>query len=123
MDQPTVPTAAVVVISENKVLLVKHGPKAKHYEGVYGLPSGKVEPEETELQTAARELTEETGLIAQGALIDFPNNFFHANIEMKDGITRSYSWKVFLSTEFSGELKASLETSPTWVNIRDLNKI
>lgn len=55
--------ALAVVIRNGQVLLVRrrNPPDA----GLWGFPGGHVEPGETALQAAARELTEETGVIAR----------------------------------------------------------
>ena len=50
----------VVINEEGKVLLVSR----KDNDGDFGFPGGKLEPGETLLEAAARELLEETGIIA-----------------------------------------------------------
>src|SRR3989344_2351684 len=122
MPSEIIKTAAVVILKGDQTLLVRHGSGANHYEGVYGLTGGKLETEETEIQTATREMNEETGLQPIGELIDFPDSLFFAEIEMKDGITRNFSWKVFLCNNFEGNLKKTEETEPLWVNINELDK-
>ena len=54
--------AIAVVIHEDRVLLVrrKNAPDA----GLWGFPGGHVDPGETALAAAARELAEETGVVA-----------------------------------------------------------
>ncbi|MFH1822816.1 MAG: NUDIX hydrolase [Patescibacteria group bacterium] len=67
-------TAGMLVYNENKVLLVKHKEGAKHQTGVYGLPAGSVEKNESKINTAIRELKEETGLLAdKNKVIKIPN--------------------------------------------------
>lgn len=53
--------SAAVIIWDGKSILLCHVTHAKHWD----LPKGKMEPNETELQAAIRELWEETGLHAQ----------------------------------------------------------
>lgn len=120
----TIPTAAVLTINKNQVLLVKHGAKAGHLTDVFGLPGGTLEPDETEIQCAFREFTEETGLSTTiENLIEFPNNFYSAEILKKDGSQHTYLWKVFLCTSFEGSLKNSDETKPVWVDIDKIDTL
>ena len=74
--------AGVLVIRDGKVLLVKAGLKSLQVDGTISFPGGNIEAKETEEETAKREFTEETGLIAN-ELIDFPGNYVEASIEKK----------------------------------------
>ncbi|MFC2970400.1 NUDIX hydrolase [Acidimangrovimonas pyrenivorans] len=62
MIRPTL-AALAVTLHENRVLLVRrrNPPDA----GLWGYPGGHVEPGETALEAAARELREETSVIAE----------------------------------------------------------
>lgn len=57
-----VPASAVVVIKDQKVLLVKRGAEPK--VGLWCLPGGFMEVDETPQECAIRELREETGITA-----------------------------------------------------------
>ncbi|MCL5666888.1 MAG: NUDIX domain-containing protein [Patescibacteria group bacterium] len=117
-----IPTVAVLILKGNKVLLVKHGPAARQFEGVMGLPSGHVEKDETEIQAAIRELKEETGLeAATDDLKEFPNNYHVARIPLKDGSNNECGWRVYLCQNYSGQLQATEETEPVWVNVNFLD--
>jgi 8-oxo-dGTP pyrophosphatase MutT (NUDIX family) len=58
-----------VVRHGGKLLLLKRA-GAKSFPGRWGVPSGKVEENETELQAVVRELFEETGILLSGDQID-----------------------------------------------------
>lgn len=112
-----VPTIGVLIIRDNKVLLVKHTEKAGHITDSYGLPAGRLEEGEGLEEGAIRELFEETGLrVIKDDLIRLPR-VFYADIPRSDGSIASFKWDVFLAKEFSGDLKESEETIPEWVDL------
>lgn len=120
-NYPVIESVGIVVLNKDQVLLVSHGKASNHFEGVLGLPSGKIEKGETKIQTAKRELEEETGLkCSLKDLISLPKSY-QAQIEQKDGI-KIFNWYVFLCKKYSGELATSDETEPFWVTIKDLGK-
>lgn len=124
MKEGLVPSFATVAFQDDDVLLVRHEEGAGHITGVYGLPSGRPEPGETEPETAAREFNEETGLTTTpGDLSEFPGNYYEATIPRKDGTTVNFSWKVFRVHRFSGELKGDEATTPEWVRIDKLDEL
>lgn len=118
----SIPTIGVLVITEGKVLLVKHKPKAEHLTGTYGLPAGRLEDNEEVVEGAMRELFEETGLqVTKDELIHIPK-VFEADIPRKGGEIVHMTWDVFVTTSFSGELKDSEETEPEWVELSKVSK-
>ncbi len=119
----TIKTAGVLVFSDNKVLLVCHGEKAEHLNDTYGIPAGRLEPDESSLEAAIRELFEETGLkIITNNLIKVPKKYV-AVIERKDGSLKNYNQDNFLCSNWNGKLKANSETMPEWINIDELEKL
>jgi 8-oxo-dGTP pyrophosphatase MutT (NUDIX family) len=111
-----------LVFQDGKILLVKHGEEAEHLTGVYGIPGGRPSQGESIINTAARELFEETGLRASKKdLREFPNNEYTADIKRKNGVKRM-TMTVFICTKFQGELKSSGESVPEWVEIGKLDR-
>ena len=114
-------SVGILILKEDSVLLVKHGPDSMHLQADYGLPSGKVDKGETELRAAVRELSEETGLITTEAdLILFPGNYYSAHIKLNDGSNHLWGWRVFLCPNYQGNLRSTTETEPMWIQIGDL---
>ncbi len=69
-----VPAAAVVIVQDGKILLVKRAIEPK--KGLWSLPAGFVEIDETVRACAVRELKEETGLdVELDGLIDATSVF------------------------------------------------
>ncbi|HVT00972.1 MAG TPA: NUDIX hydrolase [Patescibacteria group bacterium] len=124
MDNIT-PSAAALVIDNNFVLLVRHEDGADHITGVYGLPSGRVEEGETEIEAARRELEEESGLKADVSdLSEFEGNYYQAKIPRKDGSIVNFGWKVFRVSKWSGDLGSrDGHTTPEWVDIDTLGDL
>ncbi|MGE5041428.1 MAG: NUDIX hydrolase [Candidatus Levyibacteriota bacterium] len=116
-------TVAALAFDDNRVLLVKHGEAAHHITGVYGLPGGRLDGEEKLLDAAAREFQEETGLTADKSSMVKLGKIYEADIPRKNGELLKTSWNVFLVKKFSGELKATEETVPEWVEIDTMEKL
>jgi 8-oxo-dGTP diphosphatase len=118
-NYPVIDSVGIVVFDKDQVLLVRHGVASNYSNKICGIPAGKIERGERDIESAKRELEEETGLKCQiSDLISLPK-FYQAQIEQKDGI-KIFNWYVFLCKNYSGELKSSEETEPFWVNIKDL---
>lgn len=123
--QPT-PTIGILVFRNNfqEVLLVKHGEKASHPTGIYGLPAGRIDSGETAIKAAVRELKEETGLeTSEEDLVRLPYDFGVTEILRKKG-TIFCTWEVFVCREFKGEIRGKgAETTPQWVKVSGLSKL
>lgn len=123
-EEKIISTVGVLIFKDGKVLLVRHGEKAEHLSGVYGLPAGRVGDNENEIDTAIRELYEETGLRVSSKNLQELPNIYTARIQRKNEI-KTFSLKVFLARFYSGNLKTikkTDETIPEWVKISDLDK-
>lgn len=112
--------AGVIIIRDGKILLVKAGDASGQINGTISFPGGKVEPNETEKQAAMRELTEESGLVADD-VIEFPGNYVEATLTLKEGVI-DYSFKVYIAQEFTGDLSTSDETEPFWEDLQVARK-
>lgn len=117
-----IPTVGVVVIQGEKVLLIRHGDGAAHLNNTYGLPAGHIDEGETEKQAAKRELFEEAGLVVEeGDLIEI-GKIWSAAIQRKDG-AKEFSWKVFVAKGYQGEVTASEEGTPEWIEIASIGEL
>tara|TARA_B100000029_G_scaffold354192_1_gene346974 strand:- start:547 stop:963 length:417 start_codon:yes stop_codon:yes gene_type:complete len=74
-------SCGVILFNEQEILLLQHSDKKK--QGHWDFPKGHVEDGETELQTALRELAEETGITDVEVFPDF-NHTISYHI-MKEG--------------------------------------
>jgi len=116
-----IPSAGVLIIRNGEVLLVKHGPSASHLTDTYGIPAGRIEENETEIDAALRELQEETGLTTTEENLQELDKVYTAEIKRKEN-TEKFSLKVYLCNSYSGGLKATDETKPEWVKIKDIDR-
>ncbi len=120
-----VPSVGILILQKDQVLLVRHESGSGYTDHVYGLPSGRLKkPDEKENTAATRELKEETGLVtSENNLIEFPNNYYTAKLPNRKNPKEreiEYGWRVFLCKNFSGKLTPSKETTPEWVNLKEL---
>src|SRR3989344_4025538 len=121
MSKKAIPVSGVVIIRNDEVLLVHDLEGSQNKLGRSGLPAGRVEKDETNEEAAARELLEETGLIAE-KLKELPEKYV-AELERKSGKKVLMSWIVYLGLKYSGKLKSSKESKPEWVKIDDLQNL
>ena len=56
-------SCGIVLFNSDEFLLIQHPSKSNGGEGHWDFPKGHVEGSETELETAKRELVEETGIV------------------------------------------------------------
>jgi len=121
-----VPCVGVITIKDNEVLVVRHESNSGYDNHIDGLPSGRLETGETDIQAAAREFCEETGLETYtDQLIEFPGNYFIGKLPHRKNPAEAnteYSWRVYLCKSYTGSITPSTETTPEWITISDLEK-
>jgi mutator protein MutT len=116
-------TVVVLVFRGESVLIVGQGEESDHIAGKYGLPGGRMEDAETGKESAARELKEEAGLLAEVEdIIELPDVEYFGDMARKDGGKISMSMKVFLCGKYQGEPKNTDEAEPIWVPINKLSE-
>lgn len=116
-------TSHILIFQNDSVLLVRHGGKAGHITGTYGIPGGHRNGNESLEEAAVREFKEETGLeVDQADLEEFLDNEYSADILRKDGTIRNFTMHIFLAKKWTGEIKENEETSPLWIDIGSLDK-
>ena len=88
-------SCGVILFNETKVLLLQHpdGIKAGHWD----FPKGHVEIGESEIQTAVRELGEETGIIDVHILPDFSHTISYSLIKKGQKINKEVIFFVGLT--------------------------
>lgn len=119
-----IPTVGVLIYKDDKVLLVKHGEKASHPNGTYGVPAGRFQEGETPKQAAVRELEEETGLVTtEDDLEELPIHVPPVDLPRKDGTTKRFTITLFHCKKYSGTLRANDETTPQWIAISEIDKL
>lgn len=121
--QAPIKSAGIIIIRNKEALLVKHLQKSEHINNVFGIPSGRLNNGESEIDCAIRELKEETGLVTtKKDLIALPNHYV-ATIKRKTGEAKNFSMKVFKCKKFFGELKKNQEAIPMWIKLSKLDKL
>ena len=101
------------LIEDNKVVVTKYKEKNRK-EGYYEIPGGKIEENETSIDTCIREMREETGI-----------NIFKDKI-IKKGIMeveypdRIYMLDIFLTKDYEGIPRDFEENSSKWIDINEL---
>jgi 8-oxo-dGTP pyrophosphatase MutT (NUDIX family) len=114
-----VATAGIIVIRQDRVLLIEHQEGAGHITGAWGIPAGGIDEGETAPDAAVRELHEETGLRVDAAnLIELPK-LYRARIARKSGADTDFTLRVF-ATACAGAPSAWDEGIPRWVALTDV---
>ena len=113
---PAVGAAVVVWDDEGRVLMVKRAPGASR-AGYWSIPAGYVDYGEEIRAAAARELREETGLVAEIGEAVFVASNFHDPYKLTVGV-----W--FAGTIVGGELVAGDDAEEAgWFRLDDLPEL
>ncbi len=107
--------AAIIVDQDNFLLLQR--PKDDFMGGIYELPSGKVENNETLENALIREVLEETGLSVQ-KILDYVGHFEYLSKSGQN--TRQFNFTVEISKPY--DIKLSEHDSYIWTSIHDLSQ-
>jgi ADP-ribose pyrophosphatase len=98
------------ILTNNQVVCIKY---LKGRIGYYDIPGGKIEENETPIQTVLRECYEETGLSVKN-----PKFKGIMNVECPNII---YNFKVFVVNDYVGEPQIFEENISKWIKIEELN--
>ena len=115
-------TAGILAFQNHKILLVRHGKKAQHLNDVYGIPAGRIRPNESAVYAAIREFNEESGLVTSAEYLTKLSKTYTAKIERKDCV-KKFSFEVFLCRKYEGKIKSTEETTPKWISPDKLGKL
>ena len=119
-----IPTVGVLIYKDDAVLMVRHGAKASHLTGWYGVPAGRLDAGESKSQAAVRELHEETGLVThESDLLQLQLTMPPVDIPRKDGTTKRFTITLFYCLHYFGDLRSSEETIPEWIKLSKLGDL
>ena len=122
MSSNPIPTAGVLIIENNKVLLVKPRPHSIYKNVKYGIPAGKVIVREPEMVAAIRKLKEETGLDVSANNLMPIDKTWEAVIDRGTEIV-NMKLKVFIAKEYLGDLDVGGYMSPEWIDVPRISKL
>ena len=103
------------MFKDRRVLLVKRGQSP--FVGLWGLPGGKLEANETPRDAARRELKEETGIEAEiDGIVD--------TVKIAAGEGTTYRLTVFFGRAAGGRLKAGSDSEmAAWIPLDDIDAL
>ncbi|MFN5459245.1 MAG: NUDIX hydrolase [Bacteroidota bacterium] len=105
-------SAHVVIIKDEKILILRRSPTDEWMPGHYGLPGGKLDPNENLLDALTRECKEEVGL-----------EVFPKHLIFLPKISSNKEHAFFYTTKFNGEPKLDFEHDDfQWINPNNLSK-
>ena len=114
------PAASVLLVKDDKVLLIKRGKQPS--KGLWSLPGGSKEDDESFEECAKRELFEETELVVDE--LENIGTRERVSLDANGNVARRYIITTFLAFQFSGSLKAGDDAADagwfTYVQVQNL---
>jgi len=110
-----IPRTMCLVLHNDKILLIKASEK-KEFHGYYDPPGGHIEKGESVMESAEREIFEETGIQVRESKLKgviHVSGFYGKEVMLF--VTLNYSNTI--------DFKGSEEGRPEWINISDLDRI
>lgn len=109
--QPEFIGTLLFLLADDQVLLIHK--KTGHGAGKINAPGGKLEPAESVIECACREVFEEVGLIVEDPVVGAEMRFVE-----RDGP----QWLGFAltATDFSGDLQETAEAKPFWCPVAEI---
>jgi len=104
-------SAHVVIINDEKVLILRRSPTDEWMPNHYGLPGGKLNEGETIQEAACRECKEEAGITIEPQ-----------NLKLLSKVSNNKNHAFFSTTKFTGIPKLDFEHDDfQWVNPKNLS--
>ena len=119
-------SVGVIIIKDDKVLMVRGWDGTTAGEGVYGFPAGRIKEGQIDREVAVYKLKAETGLETKTeALEKFPGNHFIADLNLdNNGILIHASMDLFVCNNYQGDLNPyTVGMTAEWILIKKLNLI
>jgi ADP-ribose pyrophosphatase YjhB (NUDIX family) len=116
-------SVGVVIIKDDKVLMVRGWDGTTAGEGVYGFPAGRIKEDQIDREVAVYKLKAETGLETEiEALEKFPENHFTADLNLdNNGVLKHASLDLFVCNNYQGDLNPyTVGMTAEWVLIKNL---
>ncbi len=115
------PAAGVAIFDEaGRLLLARHV-----HDGLWATPGGGVEPGESPLEAAVREVHEETGLLVRDCALFGAYGGTDFEVTYPDGTRTAYVVTMYGTTTFHGSLKLQVDElrEVAWVDQRSVKDL